>query len=724
MKEKKIKADGQALPKVKADGWANILTGLGIKGKDKRMDTVAAWNRLEESDAEQLYSADDIATKIVDVPVDEALREGWKLTGVTDVETKKMETEFHDRLKAIKAIEMAWKYARIYGGGGVLIVTDDTLDFSTPLAIERVKNIRNLIPFTRWELSPGEIESDLSSKNYGLPKYYSLSPRGGQGSSASNQKFHHSRVIRFDGKLLPPRLFSQNNYWHDSVLNSIKNPLANFNTAHDSAALAIQDFRVGVFKLKNLMSLVANNQDDLVRKRLDVLALGKSVARHLVVDADGESIEYANTSFSGVPEILEKMTKRLQAAAPIPHTRLFGDSPAGMGGSGRHEEVNFYDFVSSLQENDLYPALMRIYRLIAAQPTVAIKLPTEFDIEFNPLWQMDEKELVEIRAKQATTDQIYLEFGVADASEIRESRFGTGKWSPETKLTGEPPAPILPPEPAPQPPPAPVIKDEEDCEDGEMCDDCPMLDGGPGSGCSGPNCGRPSGSGDQGSKSAAKAAKAADRKVESAGNAFDKNPTPENEAKLKEALKARGEANVKVAENRVSEIESKIKELKEKTGGQSKEQAESNVKDLEGKLAAVRERKAAAEKAIAESKERSAALKERLKALQGKKDSEDMIPPKSVQDAAAEGLEMRKKWGRGGTNIGVKRAADIASGKPMSRTTLARMAAYQKHLDACDPTKLDADGGPSAQHIAAMLWGGKEGIDWAQKKLDELDGRQ
>lgn len=571
----KKQTSGHDPSRLKVDGWANILTGLGIRGKDKRLNAEAQWNRMDESKAEQLYASDDIASKVVDYPVEDSLREGWKLIGVDDVQTSKLNSEFYDRLKLAGKVELAWKYARMYGGGGLLLMTDDTQDYATPLNPDRVKSIRSVVAFTRWELQAQDIESDLASTNYGLPKYYSISPRGGQnGGGVAAQKFHHSRVIRFEGKLLPPRLFAQNNYWHDSVLNQLENSLLNFNTSYDSAANAVQDFRVAIFKLKNLQSLVANNQDDLVTKRLQILNTGKSLANALVIDADGESMEYSNSSFAGIPETLDKMSKRLQAATPIPHTRLFGNSPSGMGGTGRAEEGNYYDYLSQLQENYLHPILMKLYRLIAAQTTVGIKLTTEFDVEFNPLWQMDDKELVEIRGKQAAADQIYLENGVLDPTEVRDSRFGTGKWSAEVKLQEPRPEPLPEPTPAPVPQPAPA-------------------------------------------------------------------PTPELPSP----------APVKA-------------------------------------------------------------------------DAPDMIPPKAVQDVAAQGLEMRKKYGRGGTNIGVKRAADIAAGKPMSRTTLARMASYKRQLDECDPKKLDSDGGPTAEMIAAMLWGGHEGIEWAREKLEELDGRE
>jgi hypothetical protein len=93
-------------------------------------------------------------------------------------------------------------------------------------------------------------------------------------------------------------------------------------------------------------------------------------------------------------------------------------------------------------------------------------------------------------------------------------------------------------------------------------------------------------------------------------------------------------------------------------------------------------------------------------------------PPASAKTAAKSGLELRRKWGRGGTAVGVARATTLASGKGVSRSTLGRMAAFARHLD--QPKSKPADGGPSARAIAIKLWGGAAGVHWAASKLAAL----
>lgn len=100
----------------------------------------------------------------------------------------------------------------------------------------------------------------------------------------------------------------------------------------------------------------------------------------------------------------------------------------------------------------------------------------------------------------------------------------------------------------------------------------------------------------------------------------------------------------------------------------------------------------------------------------------DYKPPEAAVRAAAHGLELRRKWGRGGTAVGVARARDLSNGRSVSRETVGRMASFARHLAQKESNP--PDGGPSAQAIAIKLWGGRAGINWARSIMDRLKGRK
>lgn len=103
-------------------------------------------------------------------------------------------------------------------------------------------------------------------------------------------------------------------------------------------------------------------------------------------------------------------------------------------------------------------------------------------------------------------------------------------------------------------------------------------------------------------------------------------------------------------------------------------------------------------------------------------ESEGYKPTKGMIDAAKRGLELRKKWGRGGTAVGVARARDIVNNATLSPSTIKRMHSffsrhannYDKHYNA-----KESDNGPTAFKVAWLLWGGNPGRQFAASKAED-----
>ena len=92
---------------------------------------------------------------------------------------------------------------------------------------------------------------------------------------------------------------------------------------------------------------------------------------------------------------------------------------------------------------------------------------------------------------------------------------------------------------------------------------------------------------------------------------------------------------------------------------------------------------------------------------------EARTPPKPVADAARRGLALREEHGRGGTEVGVRRANQLMNREPVSDRDIKSMYSYfarhvvDKHgKDWANPKK------PSAGYIAWLLWGGDDARDW------------
>jgi len=96
-------------------------------------------------------------------------------------------------------------------------------------------------------------------------------------------------------------------------------------------------------------------------------------------------------------------------------------------------------------------------------------------------------------------------------------------------------------------------------------------------------------------------------------------------------------------------------------------------------------------------------------------------PPKGVQAAAKRALELRRSVSpsrRGGTAVGVARANQLASGRPVSLDTVRRMMSFfARHEVDKKATgfRRGEKGYPTKGKIAWELWGGDSGKSWADR---------
>jgi hypothetical protein len=75
-------------------------------------------------------------------------------------------------------------------------------------------------------------------------------------------------------------------------------------------------------------------------------------------------------------------------------------------------------------------------------------------------------------------------------------------------------------------------------------------------------------------------------------------------------------------------------------------------------------------------------------------------------------------WGSCGTPVGKARANQLANQEPISRETIATMAAFERHRQYSDKALGDGCG-----RLMWLAWGGDEGVEWAQRKLKEIDSQ-
>jgi len=420
-----FKINDQVIPirSFNADAWANILTGLGIKNRDQRMNSQAQYNGpMAERDAEEIYASDGLARRIITKLPFDAVREWMKF------EEKELQQKIDDevdRLKARKRIIKAWGWARLYGGSGIFVNTGESAEkLKDPIDMNAIRDIKSLVVLSRHELQVDttDLEIDISSVNFDMPKIYNFQPRG---RAAGSFRIHESRIIRFDGVELPLLLRTSNQYWGDSVYTGVLEALRDFGSSCGSIAHIIQEFRMLVYSVQNLaQDVVAGNQDKIM-ERMQLMNLSRSVLGAFVMDKDGESMESMSANVTNLEKLVEVLSKRLQSVVDMPHTILFNESPSGLSATGKSEERIWYDYVSSEQEQYLAEKLDRLLTLIFAAKSGPFKgtEPKNWAYDFVPLWQLSDKERAEVGKLEMEKDTGYIDAGVVESSEIRKERY-------------------------------------------------------------------------------------------------------------------------------------------------------------------------------------------------------------------------------------------------------------------------------------------------------------
>ncbi len=392
------------------DGLENLVAQLGTE-QDKRAHSKFVNNKRlslkgNEEELNAMYRTDWLAGKVVDIIPDDMTREWREFTGEIEPDTVKILVDEEDRLDLSGSFNLAHKWARLYGTAYIVMSIDDGQTPDKPVNLDNIKegSLRHIKVVDRHRINNSEVTpiQDPLNSNFGMPEFYRIVDTA--------VKIHHSRVLRFDGVMLPFNEFQRNDYNSDSVLSRLYEALINLNTTATGASSMVFETNVDIMKVKGLMGyLQTSDGEALLRKRFTLAGMMKSFNNMMLLDTEEEFDSKTNT-FSGLPDLLDRFGLFLSAASDIPATRLLGSSASGLNATGEGDLKNYYDTVRSAQKKEYKPKLDYFDEIMIR----SLGLPEDTDItyEFNSLFQMTPKELSDMQFVNAQRDALYLDRGV------------------------------------------------------------------------------------------------------------------------------------------------------------------------------------------------------------------------------------------------------------------------------------------------------------------------
>lgn len=419
----------------------NALTGMGT-GRDRTaITTVAPPEFLGEADLDSLYLNSWLCRKVVNIVASEATRMGWDI-GLGD-DTKKARRQSDDliaageRVRIRKHVRRAVQLARHHGGAVLIMLVDDgSRDFVQPIRWRSLKRIRGLYALDRWRIWPAPGWSGI-----GTPEHYEfntnadadLARLGLEGTQTV--KIHSSRVLRFEGEEVPWRWRSHFNWWGVSVLQPIWEVFRRYETGQNSAASLLHDFDQFVHKIPGLGQMISSGNQEAITRRLEVNQMARSVYRALVLDAN-EDATFITRSAAGIADVLDRLTQEVTGASGMPHTKLWGESPSGLGATGRSEDRSFAQDIAEYQEDFLQDPLRQFYETLmrCSEGPYTGEPPEDWRIQFRPTFVMTDEESATLRQSVAAADVQYIQAGVLKPNEVALARFGRPEFSLDTTL--------------------------------------------------------------------------------------------------------------------------------------------------------------------------------------------------------------------------------------------------------------------------------------------------
>jgi phage-related protein (TIGR01555 family) len=420
---------------IRADGLQNVLIGMGT-GRDKAQYTkTTATVFLAQEELENLYG-EWLPRRIVDIYADQATRKGFKVLfggdGVRAEEVQGIEQAIED-LYILEHLNLAAKNSRLYGGACLLLFIDDGRPAYMPVDKRNIRRIEEIECLDRWQIAPVINEENLY--DYSKATYYQIIS-GDLINEPTLTYIHKDRILRFDGDWLPYRVRQRNYGWGMSSLQTVYDSFRHYWTGLNSAATLLTEFDIFVHKVRGLAAMLAAGKESSIRDRLQVNDMSKSIYRGYAIDAEKEELEFISRNFGGIGEILEKLRVDIIGASKIPHTVLFGESPSGLGSTGRSEERDFAKTLADYQSVHFKRPMKKLmeYIMLSKEGPTKGEMPDSWRIAFNPLFELNEREMADVRARVAAVDGRYIQLGVLTPKEVADARYGGSEWSMELTL--------------------------------------------------------------------------------------------------------------------------------------------------------------------------------------------------------------------------------------------------------------------------------------------------
>ncbi|KZE66790.1 hypothetical protein AWM68_20320 [Fictibacillus phosphorivorans] len=389
--------------------------------------------RLTHQQLSNLYADNRIIQNIIDIPAEDMTRSWFTLKMKDETLKNNIMSKLRD-LKAKEAFKKMRSFERLRGDGFISLgITQSTaFNLSDKLDETKLKRLDYIHAFSGMKVEDFILNEDMFSLNYGQVEMFKLNRRsrlGEQIAGVTQDNVHASRVIHDQTRRL------EDEYRGQPLLEPLYDIITILDTSLWSVGQMLYDFAFKVYKSDGIENMSSEEKSEL-GMLMDYMFRTEALA----IIGTSEELKKEGTPIGGIKELLDYVWEMLAGAARMPKSVIKGQEAGTITGA-QYDVMNYYSRIAAQQENEMRPHLERLIRLLlwsSDELGGSIDPATiEWELKFNPLWEVDSKTDAEIRKIVAETDNIYITNGVIMADEVRETRFGNSGLTNVLKFTGD-----------------------------------------------------------------------------------------------------------------------------------------------------------------------------------------------------------------------------------------------------------------------------------------------
>lgn len=414
----------------------DFMVGPGHKGYGKDMmvrQHPGIRRRLTDAEISELYATNKIVQNIIEIPAEDMTR-NWFTLRMDDEKLKRNIMSKLADLKAREAFQKMRAFQRLRGDGFISIGARQVNKWQPhePLDVNKLKGIDYIHAFSGQKVKDFILNEDVFSPKYGQAEFFTLNRNSKTGTMIAGDtetRVHISRLLHDQALRLEDETRGQ------PILEPLYDIIQVMDTGLWSVGQILYDFAFKIYKAEGIEDIEKEEKAELT-----ALADFMFKTEALAIIGKEEDLKKESTNTSGLKDMLDYVWDMLSGAVRMPKSVIKGQEAGTIAGA-QYDVMNYYARIAAHQENEMKPLLERLIRLLMwAEDELGGRIDPdslEWEIKFNPLWQVDPKTDAEIRKIVAETDNIYLLNGVITPDELRETRFGQFGLTEELKFSGD-----------------------------------------------------------------------------------------------------------------------------------------------------------------------------------------------------------------------------------------------------------------------------------------------